>query len=134
MAAGALVVPLTLWMLETHNVTLAYIINIVLAGINAIGAGVGASTVQDLVLPRMRGVASAFYLLVLTLLGVALGPYLVGQLSDVLGVLPLAMESVLLSNVMAVAVLGFAARHLANDEDLLIDRARQVGEPGLESQ
>jgi MFS family permease len=119
-------------MLETQNVTLAYVINIVLSGVSAVGAGVGASTVQDLVLPRMRGVASAFYLLVLTFLGVALGPYLVGQLSDTLGVLPLAMQWVLLANVMAVALFAFAARHLAKDEDSLIDRARQAGETGLE--
>jgi MFS family permease len=132
MAAGMLVVPLTLWMLETQNVTLAYVINIVLSGVSAMGAGVGASTVQDLVLPRMRGVASAFYLLVLTFLGVALGPYLVGKLSDTLGVLPLAMQSVLLANVVAVALFVFAARHLANDENSLIERARQAGEPGLE--
>ena len=97
------------------------------------GSGVGAATVQDLVLPRMRGVASAFYLLALTFLGVALGPYLVGQLSDTLGVLPLAMQIVLLSNVAAVALLALAARHLADDEDSLIDRARQAGEVGLES-
>ena len=133
MAAGLFVVPLTFWMLETQNVTHAYIINIVLSGVSAMGSGVGAATVQDLVLPRMRGVASAFYLLVLTFLGVALGPYLVGQLSDTLGVLPLAMQVVLLSNVVAVALLALAARHLADDEDSLIDRARQAGEVGLES-
>lgn len=132
-AAGTLIIPLTLWMLGTENVTLAYCINIVLAGVSAVGAGVGASTVQDLVLPRMRGVASAFYLLVLTFLGVALGPYLVGQLSDTLGVLSTAMRLVLFSNVIAVALFAFASRHLASDEDSLIDRARQAGEPGLKS-
>lgn len=132
-AASTLIIPLTLWMLGTENVTLAYFINIVLAGVSAVGAGVGASTVQDLVLPRMRGVASAFYLLVLTFLGVALGPYLVGQLSDTLGVLSTAMRLVLFSNVIAVVLFAFAARHLASDEDSLIDRARQAGEPGLKS-
>jgi MFS family permease len=134
MAAGTLIIPLTLWMLGTENVRLAYLINIVLAGVSAVGAGVGASTVQDLVLPRMRGVASAFYLLVLTFLGVALGPYLVGQLSDSLGVLSTAMRLVLFSNVMAVLLFAFAARHLASDEDSLIDRAQQAGESGFEPQ
>jgi MFS family permease len=81
----------------------------------------------------MRGVASAFYLLVLTFLGVALGPYLVGQLSDTFGALSPAMQTVLLTNVVAVALIAFAARHLASDEDSLFDRARRAGEPGLES-
>ena len=59
--------------------------------------GAGASTVQDLVLPRMRAVASAFYLLVLTFVGLALGPYTVGQLSDLpSGDLALAMRIALL--------------------------------------
>jgi hypothetical protein len=68
MAAGALVVPLTFWMLETQNVTLAYVIYVVSSIVGAMGPGVGAPTVQDLVLPRMRGVAFAFYLLVFAIL------------------------------------------------------------------
>ena len=47
--------------------------------------GPGASTVQDLVLPRMRATASAAYLLVVTFIGLALGPYTIGRLSVALG-------------------------------------------------
>jgi MFS family permease len=44
--------------------------------------GVGPSVANGLVLPRMRGVSSAFYLIVISLLGWALGPYTIGFLSD----------------------------------------------------
>ena len=131
--AGILFAMLALWMLGTDDYRVGYIVNIALSAVGAMSAGAGAATIQDLVLPRMRGVASAFYLLVLTFLGVALGPYLVGQLSDTYGALSPAMQSVLLVNAVAVALIAFAARHLASDEDSLIDRARQAGEPGLES-
>ena len=41
-----------------------------------------SSTAADLVLPRMRAVAGAYYILINTMLGLALGPYVMGQLSD----------------------------------------------------
>ena len=59
--------------------------------------GPGASTVQDLVLPRMRGSASAAYLLVVTFIGLALGPYTVGRLSVALGDLRTALLCALIA-------------------------------------
>ncbi len=35
-------------------------------------------------MPRMRGTASAFYILMITFIGLALGPYSIGKLSDAL--------------------------------------------------
>ena len=124
-------VPLALWMLSTDNITLIYVINFPLSVFTSMWIGAGASTVQDLVLPRMRAVASAVYLLVITFIGLALGPYTIGQLSDVLGDLPMAMRIALAANGAAVLFLVLATRHLARDEETLIDRARASGEPGL---
>ena len=50
---------------------------------SALGAGAAAS--QSLVLPHMRGVATAIYLLGTTLLGLALGPFTAGYVSEVSG-------------------------------------------------
>ena len=48
---------------------------------------------QDLVLPRMRGTATALQFLGVNLIGLGLGPYMVGLVSDVTGDLRLAMLS-----------------------------------------
>ncbi len=47
----------------------------------ALWLGAGSSTVQDLVLPHMRARASAVFLLFVTVVGLALGPYAVGRLA-----------------------------------------------------
>jgi MFS family permease len=122
-------VPFALWMLSTENLTLAYVLNFPASVAAASWIGAGASTVQDLVLPRMRAIASAFYLLVVTFVGLALGPYLIGQLSDLLGDLRLAMMLGLIANGFAVFFLWLASRDLAVDEQTLRERARAAGEP-----
>jgi MFS family permease len=121
-------IPLALWMLTTDDLTTAYILNFPLSVFAASWIGVGASTVQDLVLPRMRAVASAFYLLVITFIGLALGPYTIGKLSDSLGDLSLAMRWALVVNAFALTLLLLSKRHLARDESTLIERARTAGE------
>ena len=40
------------------------------------------SLLYDLVLPRMRGITSSTYIIVSTLLGLGMGPYFVGIVSD----------------------------------------------------
>lgn len=122
-------VPLVVWMLSTDSVWLAYALNLPTSMLTSMWIGAGASTVQDLVLPRMRAVASAFYLLVITFIGLALGPYTIGQLSDSLGDLAQAMRLGLLANGLALGFLLLAMRHLATDEATLRDRARAAGEP-----
>lgn len=57
-----------------------------LAGMfGAAALGAAAATTQDLVLPRMRGTATAAFFLGTTLIGLAWGPYLVGLISDLMG-------------------------------------------------
>jgi MFS family permease len=121
-------IPLALWMLSTDSLLTAYVLNFPLSMAAAMWIGAGASTVQDLVLPRMRAVASAFYILLLTFVGLALGPYTIGQLSDVLGDLPRAMRLSLMANGVACVFLALAMRHLAADESSVVERARAAGE------
>ncbi len=83
---------------------------------------------QDLVLPRMRGTATAVQFLGINLIGLGLGPYAVGLISDATGDLRFAMLSVLVTIPAAVVLFLFAARHLPDAETTLTARARAAGE------
>jgi hypothetical protein len=122
-------VPVAFWMLGAEGYQLAYAINFPLTLLAPMWIGAGASTVQELFLPRMRAVATAAYTLFLTFFGLALGPFAVGRLSDALGSLPAAMRTALLANLVAAAFLSLALRHLERDERSLRARARAAGEP-----
>jgi MFS family permease len=126
---GALLpMPLLPWMLTTESTALALLLNVPVAISGSMWVGVGAATVQDLTLPRMRATASAAYLLVITFIGLALGPYVMGQLSDTLGSLPRAMMIGLAANAAAALCVAIGARRLAADEHSLAERARKAGE------
>jgi len=98
--------------------------------------GLAATTVSDLVLPRMRAIAGAFYLLVLSMIGLALGPYTVGKISDVFQLqgqsegdaLRLAFTVALVFLVIPLVTFVLASRYLPEDESSKIDRARELGE------
>lgn len=127
---AALTVPVALAVLWIPNTWLALGLNLLLNLVAAMWLGPGASTVQDLVLPRMRAVASAFYLLVVTLIGLALGPYTIGRLSVATGDLRLAISLGLSANIVAFVFFWLARRTLAHDEATRVERARAAGEPG----
>ncbi len=124
-------VPLAIWMFTTESLAVAYAVNFPLNVFASMWLGVGASTVQDLVLPRMRASASAFYLLALTFIGLALGPYTIGVLSDATGSLRTGILLGLAANGLAVAFLLLSMRTLGRDQATLLERARAAGEPGL---
>ncbi|HJQ84156.1 MAG TPA: MFS transporter [Candidatus Binatia bacterium] len=130
MLTATLPLPFAVWMLTTPNTALAYALNVPLLILQSSWLGAGASTVQDLVLPRMRAIASAAYLLVLTFIGLALGPYVVGRLSVAYG-LRNAMLIGLSANVVALLLAALASRHLARDEATRLERARAAGERGV---
>jgi MFS family permease len=131
LVSAVCIIPLAWWLLSTPDVTTAYALNFPVSMFASMWIGVGASTVQDLVLPRMRSVASAFYILVITFVGFALGPYCIGALSDALGDLGRAMRLSLLVNLAAMAFLWRALYTLPRDESTLLERARAAGESGL---
>jgi MFS family permease len=69
----------------TPDPTLFYIMNFLAGLFGAAALGAAAATTQDLVLPRMRGTATAAFFLGTTLVGLCFGPYMVGQISDLSG-------------------------------------------------
>lgn len=91
--------------------------------------GATAATTQDLVLPRMRGVATATFFLATTLVGLSLGPYMAGQVSSVTGNLATGVLSVLAGVPISATLLILAYRTLPKAEATLLERARAAGEP-----
>ena len=73
---------LALIILNTDDLKTVYIANAALQFVAVLWSGAASGIVTSLVLPRMRAAASAFYLAMITFLGLAMGPYLIGYLSD----------------------------------------------------
>lgn len=124
-------IPVGFWMLYTESTPLAFVLNAFVALTGAAWLGIGGSTIQDLVLPRMRGSATAVFILMVTLIGLALGPFCVGLISDATGDLRIGIGSALLVNLGAALMLLIAARALERDESTLRERARAAGEINL---
>lgn len=90
--------------------------------------GAAAATTQDLVLPRMRGTATATFFIGTTLLGLALGPYLAGRVSTLSGSLSVGMLSLLATMPITLAA-GIAAYRLVPGAEAAREaRARAAGE------
>lgn len=90
--------------------------------------GASAATTQDLVLPRMRGTATATFFIGTTLLGLALGPYIAGRVSTLTGSLSTGMLSLLLVVPITLAAGIAAYRLVPAAEATREDRARAAGE------
>jgi len=122
----------------TDNVILFYAMNFVAVMLGATALGAAAATTQDLVLPRMRGTATAAFFLGTTLVGLAFGPYIVGQVSDLTGTmvdgklvgnLRVGILSLIAVAPVALALLIAAYRTVPQAERTIVERARDAGEP-----
>ncbi|MEM6709146.1 MAG: MFS transporter [Pseudomonadota bacterium] len=126
-----LTVPLIVGLLTTDSVVMAYGYNLLLSVTSTLWIGSAASTVTDLVLPQQRGTASAYYVLMNTFLGLALGPFAIGQLSDRFARTGMAADAALSSAmlvslsvlVVAIVALLLATRTLGADEASKTERA-----------
>lgn len=87
-----------------------------------------AATIQDLVLPRMRGTATATFFLGTTIIGLGLGPYVVGLTSDVTGNLRLSMMATAFAVPLILMCIWTAYRTVPKLEASLLERARAAGE------
>jgi MFS family permease len=116
--------PLGYAMLTVESTAWALALNVPLVIVTTLWLGPAASTMQDLVLPRMRGVTAALFLLMMTFTGLALGPYTVGQISVWLdGDLSVALRWALLANLPAAAFLLLCLHSLPRDEGSVVARA-----------
>ena len=134
--AIALMVPCAIVFAYTESATVAYVASFFFSIASPLWVAIPPATVNDLVLPRMRALASAFYIVMPTFIGLALGPYMMGFISDQLmqtGLsdaesLRLSMVSGLLILLPGLVLIYLASRHLEADEDSRIERARAAGE------
>jgi len=107
-----LALPLGFTLLSLRSSTTALLLSFPVAILTGLWIGPAASTVQELVPPRLRATASAVYILHTTFLGLALGPYTVGRLSVLTGDLKSAMLLALPIQGVAAALLFLAARRI----------------------
>ena len=128
--------PLVLVLLYNGSLEVAFWMNFLYHIPISMWVGIPPATTSDLVMPRMRAIAGAYYILVNTLIGLALGPYVIGQLSDAflnggMGAaesLRTAMALSLLIFIATVVLLLLAMRYLPADESSRLERARALGE------
>ena len=129
MLAASVPIPFALAMLRLEATSTALVCYAAWSVLAGCWGGAAVAVIQDLVLPRMRGTAAAVYLLLATFVGLAIGPYAIGRLSQATGDLGLAIQFGLVWDGAALVCLAGAARHLASDEAGMLARARAAGEP-----
>jgi MFS family permease len=122
-------VPFLVWTFTTDSLVIYYILNFVTGVLGSAALAPAAATTQDLVLPRMRGTATATFFLGNAMVGLGLGPSLAGIVSTMSGSLATGMLSLLIVTPISCALLFFAFRGVAKAESSLLDRARAAGEP-----
>jgi MFS family permease len=112
----------------TTSLTLFYVLHFVATVCTSSALGAAAATSQDLVLPRMRGTATATFFIATTLFALALGPYMAGQVSTVTGDLATGMLSTLVVVPLGIMFLIAAYRLVPKAEANMTERARAAGE------
>ena len=112
----------------TDSLTLFYALQLPMTALSSCALGASAATVLDLVLPRMRGAATATFFIGTTLVGLALGPYMAGKVSSLTGDLATGMLSLLAVAPISITALILAYRWVPLAETTVINRARAAGE------
>ena len=133
----AFTVPGVLLMLYTDSLVFAFVMNFVYHIPAAMWVGIPSATATDIVMPRMRAIATAYFLLMNTFIGLALGPYVIGRISDAVlatgqndaDALRSAIAYALVIFVLSSVFLLLAMRHLPKDEGNRLERAKALGEP-----
>lgn len=128
MLAALLPIPLVAFLLTTDNLLAFYLVNPVAHLIASSWVGAAVATLQDLVLPRMRGTAGATYILGTTMVGLALGPYFAGKVSVLAGDLGTGIAALYLMPPLTVLGLWLVSRRIADLEATKVKRAREAGE------
>ena len=112
----------------TREPVLFYLMVAIAQVTSSMALGAAAATTQDLVLPRMRGAATATFCLGTTLVGLAMGPYMAGFLSQAFGDLGYGVIALLAVVPLSLVALLYLYRALPAAEASRLDRARAAGE------
>jgi MFS family permease len=110
----------------TDSALVFYVMNFLAGMFAATALGAAAATTQDLVLPHMRGTATASFFLATTLVGLGLGPYMVGQISELSGSMRIGVLSLIGVAPLSLALLIWAYRALPQAEATIAERAARA--------
>ena len=127
-----LITPLpAMWLAyTTDDVVLFYIGAFLAQMLSAAALGAAAASSQALVLPRMRGLATATFFLSTTLIGLGLGPFMAGYVSATNGDdLSFGVLSTLIAAPFGFVLLIAALRLVPQAAASVVERARAAGEP-----
>jgi len=127
--ASVVPLPIALYGFSTASLPVLYACYFLYVLIGTFWLGGVSATMQDLVLPRMRGTAGAMFFMGTTLIGLGNGPYMVGLISDATGDLRAAILCSLLGAPLVWLCLVLAIRRLPAAESSRMARARAAGEP-----
>lgn len=125
--AIAPIIPMVL-AFTTESAAFFYFMNFLAGMFASTALGACAATTQDLVLPRIRGIATATFFIGTTLIGLALGPYMVGYVSTQSESLTVGILSLLVAAPLSIGALLYAYRVVPKAADTVIERARMAGE------
>jgi MFS family permease len=112
----------------TENLTVFYALFLPMTILSSATLAPSGASIVDLVLPRMRGTATAAFFIGTTLVGLALGPYMAGYVSKVTQSLATGLLSLLVVVPISLTALVIAYRILPKAEETMIGRARAAGE------
>jgi len=135
--SGILTTIAALFVLNAETLQGAYIANAFLQFVSVLWTGAAGGIITTLVLPRMRATASAFYLAMGTFLGLAMGPFTIGYLSDTFQAsgntpadsLGLSLKLALLVYLIVAVFTVLLFRHYREDFHTREARAIAAGEP-----
>jgi MFS family permease len=121
--------PFLVYTFTTSNIAGFYIANFFMSGLASAALGPAGATTQDLVLPRMRGTATATFFIATALIGLALGPYFTGYVSKSLGGdLRTGLLALLAVAPISTVLLLLAWRAVPEAERTVTGRAQAAGE------
>jgi MFS family permease len=123
MAAIILPAPAVFFLFTTDNLASFYIVAPYVGLCSALWVGAAIATLQDVVLPRMRGTAGATYVLGTSLVGLALGPYFAGKVAALTGSLATGIFSLYVVPPFTLAALWIASRKIGELEATREQRA-----------
>lgn len=125
-------VPVMIWQFSTTDLTTFLILAFFSGGLASSALGAAAASSQALVLPRMRGAATATFFLSTTLVGLALGPFLAGYVSAQNGGdLAKGVTATLWIAPVGLCLLIAAIKLVPEAGKSMIARAKAAGETGL---
>jgi MFS family permease len=128
-ASNLIPLPFVITMCFTHRPIIFFLCFVPVSLIGAAWVACGAATIQDLVLPRMRGTATNVYFLVATMVGTDLGPYTAGKISVVTHDLSIGvLSTVTFAILSAVGFLWLCGRGVEQAEATKLPRAVAAGE------